>query len=78
MDHPDEPCDNCPLRADGQGVCMEPPSRQDRLKMLAASGVPVQCHKAMDPQWVAANLRNGKDWRLDHPVTVPCRAIKTD
>lgn len=68
------PCNDCPLHPNGAGVCMEPPARADRLKMLAASGVAVQCHKAVqDDAFVAAALAgNGKDWRLDHPVTQPC------
>lgn len=69
-----EMCDDCPLRNECTDECMPHPERKARLVLYAASGVPVQCHKAIDPD-IATELLGtpDKDWRLDHPVTVPCR-----
>lgn len=71
-------CSDCPLRPDeaAEDACLDHPDRKARLVLYAASGVPVQCHKAITAENIGKAVElfetPGKDWRLDLPVTVPC------
>lgn len=68
-------CDNCPLGPSAGAECLDHADRKTRLVLLAASQVPVQCHKIISPEQAdeaTALLYAGKDWRLDLKVTHPC------
>lgn len=66
-------CHDCPLAAGG--VIMEGAGRFERLVEMRTAGQEVPCHHHVDAESAMRAMAEGKDWRLDSRVVVPCRGV---